>query len=53
MLGEYKRLEGLIAEKEKELLTLASDTIKKLYLEIDFLCCKQNVLTEQMKRQEQ
>jgi len=48
---EYEEINKSIVELEKELLKIAPDDIKKLYLQIDFLCCKQQALfTEILKK---
>ena len=45
---EIKSIEHEIIKTEKKLLQVAPDNIKALYLKIDCLCCKQNMLQEKL-----
>lgn len=45
-LSESRQLDKLIIETEKQLFELASEEVKKLYLEIDFLRERQLLLTQ-------
>ena len=38
---EYRRIGKMIVALERDLMATAPDNIKKLYLQIDFLRCKQ------------
>lgn len=37
-------IQNQIINLEKKLLKVATDEVKELYFEIEFLCCKQNEL---------
>jgi transcriptional regulator len=48
---EYLKIQKSIIELEKELLEKAPDNIKKLYLQIDFLCCRQQEIAENLLKE--
>lgn len=45
---EIKKVEAAIKEAERELLQKAPEDIKTLYLKIDFLCCREKILNEEL-----
>ena len=45
---QYKIIGNQIIAAEKQLLEIASDDVKKLYHDIDFLCCKQSEMLKDL-----
>jgi hypothetical protein len=44
---QYKNIQRQIIATEKQLLEIAPDDVKKLYHDIDFLCCLQTELIKE------